>query len=64
MSKARLLQAIRAKCIDCQARGRKLVRYCAIDDCSLWPYRMGKDPHKVRDAKNLTQTGGVCYEKT
>ena len=37
-------KAIREKCIDCMAGQVNLVRECHIEDCSLWPYRMGRSP--------------------
>lgn len=38
------IKAIRAKCLDCCCNQRAEVRRCQIDDCSLWPYRMGRRP--------------------
>lgn len=40
------LKAIRRKCVDCQAGGRKGVRECSITTCPLHPYRMGKNPNR------------------
>jgi hypothetical protein len=28
------------------------VRRCAIIDCPLWPYRMGKNPHNPKRGAN------------
>jgi hypothetical protein len=39
------LRAIRAKCIDCSGGSRAEVRRCTVTDCSLYPYRMGKNPY-------------------
>lgn len=41
------LKAIRAKCIDCSAGVAKEVRECVVTDCSLYPFRMGKNPNRA-----------------
>lgn len=38
------LKAIRAKCLDCCCGQANEVRLCACTDCTLFPYRMGKNP--------------------
>ena len=38
------LKAIRAKCLDCSCGQIKEVRLCPMDDCPLYPYRMGHRP--------------------
>ena len=43
-----LLKVIRAKCIDCCCGDRVEVKLCAITDCDLHPYRMGKNPFSKR----------------
>ena len=43
-----LLKVIRAKCIDCCCGDRVEVKLCAITDCDLHPYRMGKNPFSMR----------------
>ena len=45
------VKAIRKKCIDCSAGSLKEVRECVIPDCSLYPFRMGKNPNR-RGQKN------------
>ena len=35
-------RAIRAKCVDCSGGVLAEVRRCAITDCPLWHFRMGK----------------------
>jgi hypothetical protein len=42
------LKAIREKCLDCCVGQHSEVRRCRITDCSLWPYRMGKNPFHER----------------
>ena len=44
MAKLTPIKAIRAKCIDCSCGDKKEVRLCPIENCPLWPYRMGKRP--------------------
>lgn len=40
------LQSIRAKCLDCCCEQPSTVRLCPMDDCPLWPYRMGHNPNR------------------
>lgn len=35
-------QAIRLKCLNCVCFIPSEVRKCHIEECALWPYRMGK----------------------
>jgi len=39
------MQAIRLKCRDCMCDAIKEIELCPIDDCSLYPFRMGKNPN-------------------
>ena len=43
------LRAIRAKCLNCCGRSKKLVDACAVDQCPLWPYRKYQDGLSDRD---------------
>ena len=54
------LKAIRQKCLDCCCESAKEVRLCTCADCSLFQYRLGKNParrgmggniQKAREAK-------------
>lgn len=47
------LQAIRAKCLDCCCGQAKEVRLCVCPDCSLFPFRFGKNPNRA----GLTNSG-------
>jgi hypothetical protein len=38
------VKAIRAKCLDCCCGSSHEVKLCCIPDCSLFPYRLGKNP--------------------
>lgn len=38
------LKAIRLKCLDCCCGQAREVRDCSCPDCSLYPYRFGKNP--------------------
>ena len=42
------LKAIRAKCLDCSGNMKNEVRLCPCSDCSLYPYRHGKNPNRQR----------------
>lgn len=47
-TKKPLLKVIREKCLDCCVHKPSEVRKCHIANCSLWPYRMGKNPFSHR----------------
>jgi len=40
------LKAIRKKCHDCSCRQTKEVRLCPDTECTLYPYRFGKNPSR------------------
>jgi len=48
------IKAIRAKCLECQARSRKAVRNCASDSCPLWHYRMGVHPARAGAGRQIS----------
>lgn len=43
------LKAIRAKCLDCCAGQVAEIRRCTVENCPLFPYRMGKRPKEGTD---------------
>ena len=43
-----VLDAIRAKCLDCSGGSRAKVAKCVCVDCALWPFRMGSNPFRAR----------------
>ena len=43
------LKAIRAKCLECSCNSVNEVKHCPIDSCSLFPYRLGKNPYIKRE---------------
>lgn len=45
------IKAIRAKCLDCCCWQKNEVKYCAVMDCPLHPYRMGHNPYIKRKPK-------------
>lgn len=45
------IKAIRAKCLDCCFDSNNEVKYCTVTQCSLWPYRLGRNPYR----KEMTQ---------
>ena len=46
------LKAIREKCLDCVCGQANEVKLCPVKDCSLYPFRFGKNPFNKR---NLTE---------
>jgi hypothetical protein len=38
------MKAIRAKCIDCSGGNPTEARKCVAFGCTLWPFRMGRNP--------------------
>jgi hypothetical protein len=49
------IKAIRIKCLDCSAESEKEVRLCPILTCSLYPFRMGKNPN-ISPSRSLNFT--------
>jgi len=43
-TKGQVLKSIRNKCLDCCCGSRGQVSKCHLLECSLHPYRLGKDP--------------------
>ena len=41
------LRAIRLKCLDCTVGNRAEVQRCHIEECSLWPFRFGRNPREA-----------------
>jgi hypothetical protein len=48
-----VLQAIRARCIDCCAGSPAEVRRCVSVSCPAWPFRMATNPWRER--REMTQ---------
>lgn len=38
------MTAIRSMCVECMGGAPRLVADCPSKNCSLWPFRMGKNP--------------------
>ena len=49
-TKAELLAAVRAKCVDCAAGSFREVELCGSGNCALRPFRFGTDPTPARTA--------------
>ena len=66
------LKAIRAKCIECSGGQLAEVRNCVIENCALYPYRMGSNPARkgkggvTPKRSNLTKNAHTTadFEKT
>ena len=42
------MKAIRRKCIDCSGGSSNEVKLCPAQNCPLYDYRFGKDPHRKK----------------
>ena len=42
------VKAIRRKCLDCSGDSTEEVRNCVIEDCALYPFRMGRNPFRTK----------------
>lgn len=42
------LQAIRAKCLDCCCNNAAEVAQCPCTNCTLYPFRFGKNPYNKK----------------
>jgi hypothetical protein len=52
------LKAIRLKCLDCSCGSAPEVRACVFTECSLYPFRFGKNPNRkglgnIKNIKNI-----------
>ncbi len=45
MKKLTPIQAIRHKCLECQAKRYSLIRNCEEKDCPLHRFRLGRNPN-------------------
>lgn len=43
------LKAIKAKCMDCTCQQYNEVKFCTIENCPLFPFRLGKNPYSKRE---------------
>ncbi len=51
------MKAIRAKCLDCCGEHAKEVRLCPCENCSLHPFRLGRNPNiKLTDEQRAKRT--------
>lgn len=53
------IKAIRLKCRDCQSGSLKGIRLCQSEECSLFLYRMGKNPNR----SGIGRRDGVFQKK-
>lgn len=50
------VKAIKAKCLDCSGASKKEVRECIIQDCPLYPFRLGKNPNRKLKKNSVSTT--------
>lgn len=64
-TKAVVLRSIRAHCLECSGGSRAEVANCHLVECSLHPFRFGRDPNpsKSRGIANCTSGGTVLNGK-
>lgn len=43
------IKAIREKCLNCVCGSAHEVKLCPCNDCSLYPFRFGKNPYTKRN---------------
>lgn len=46
MAKISPLKAIRKQCLECCGGSAKEVKLCTVPNCSLYPFRFGKNPNR------------------
>ena len=59
MGEMREFRDLRKHCLGC-AENVAEVRRCAIIDCPIWPYRMGRNPHNPKRGKHPSWLGGAA----
>lgn len=55
------MKAIREKCLECCCGSSQEVKLCVIQDCALYPFRLGKNPN--RKARVLTEEEKTAFLK-
>lgn len=43
------VKAIREKCLECSNGQPSEVKYCPVEKCPLYPFRLGKNPFRKRE---------------
>jgi hypothetical protein len=61
------VKAIKKHCLDCSGNSKKEVRECIIQDCPLYPFRLGKNPNRKLKGKSVStivkkQTGKIEHK--
>lgn len=51
------VRIIRSACLYCMGENRDLVFICPTEDCSLYPYRLGKNPNCINNIPPVRQNG-------
>ena len=54
-----ILQAIRAKCLDCMCGSANEVKLCPSKDCSLFPFRLGHNPNIKRKERTAEEQAKI-----
>lgn len=44
-----VLRAIKLKCLDCSTYNINEIKECPVKECSLYPFRLGKNPFRKRE---------------
>lgn len=55
------LKSIRAKCVECSGGQPSETRDCAVTDCPLFPYRLGKNPNRQGVGKGKAGLNGKTF---
>lgn len=63
MKKTTPIKAIRAKCLDCSIFQPKEVRFCSAEECSLYPFRLGKNPNRKKKCIHNTFNNSKLEKK-
>jgi hypothetical protein len=53
--KGTLVKAIKENCLECSGGSRSELRYCTIEHCKLWPFRLGITPANLKEASEPTR---------
>jgi len=48
------VKAIKKHCLDCSGGSKKEMRECIIQDCPLYPFRIGKNPNRKGIKNNVS----------
>ena len=58
-----ILRAVRKKCLDCCCYQENEVKLCPSTNCTLFPFRLGRNPHNKKKSSMTTEQKEVASNR-